>query len=150
MLRKMDLLNLSLVKELDTLQKKSYAIEAELVGFDDLPPLKETLEQLIACQEEFIGYFIDGKLAGAISYSPENGTLVICRLIVDPAHFRKGIAGKLLTHLEEEKSFDRIIVSTGKENQPAINLYRKYGFNPVKDIEAAPGFFITMLEKTGR
>ncbi|CAH0344289.1 GNAT family N-acetyltransferase [Bacillus sp. CECT 9360] len=147
MLRKIDLDNLLLVKELDSLQKKSYAVEAELIGFYDIPPLKETIEQLMTSQEEFVGYFIDEKLAGAISYSPENGTLVICRLIVDPEHFRKGIAEKLINHLEKVPNHKKIIVSTGKENQPAINLYKKHGFSSVRDMEAAPGFFITMLEK---
>ncbi|RUQ26655.1 GNAT family N-acetyltransferase [Peribacillus cavernae] len=147
MLRKVDLQNLSLANELYTVQQKSYTIEAELIGFLDIPPLKETFDELLSCQEEFIGYFIDEKLVGAVSYSLEDETVHICRLIVDPAHFRKGIAQKLLAHLQNEGSPERMIVSTGKDNHPAISLYLKNGFKLIRDIEAAPGFYLSLFEK---
>jgi hypothetical protein len=40
-----------------------------------------------------------------------------------------------------------VIVSTGKENVPAVKLYLKKGFNKVKDREIATGIYITEFEK---
>jgi ribosomal protein S18 acetylase RimI-like enzyme len=148
MLRKLDLQNRLLAGKFDVLQKESYAIEAELIGFQDIPPLLETVEELMDSLETFLGYYIDNKLAGAISYVYENGSLEICRLIVDPVHFRKGIANTLLCRLKKAENPKRIVVSTGKDNHPAINLYKKHGFSFLREIEAAPGFYISQFEKT--
>jgi hypothetical protein len=38
----------ALAQELLGLQRASYAVEAELIGFDGIPPLQEPLEALMA------------------------------------------------------------------------------------------------------
>ena len=43
-----------------------------------------------------------------------------------------------------------MIVSTGRDNEPALALYRARGFRPVRDREPIPGLFITELERPGR
>jgi ribosomal protein S18 acetylase RimI-like enzyme len=43
-----------------------------------------------------------------------------------------------------------MIVSTGSANEPAITLYRRRGFQPVRQREAAPGLFVTELERPSR
>lgn len=134
-------------QQLFSLQKKAYAVEASLIGFDDIPPLIETFDQFIRCKETFIGFFIDDTIAGAISYEIENGQMEICRMVVHPDHFRKGIAQALLTQLQHTVPWEKLSVSTGTLNMPARKLYEKNGFTHMKDVEVAPQFFISLYEK---
>jgi 8-oxo-dGTP pyrophosphatase MutT (NUDIX family)/GNAT superfamily N-acetyltransferase len=128
------------------LQRKSYIIEAELIGTDEIPPLKETFDQLQDCGETFIGCYIEGRLAGAISFKIEGKVIDIHRMMVHPDFFRRGIAGKLLSQLEQ---FDcsQIIVSTGAENIPAVKLYEKLGFKRQHDSVVGNGLVIAHFKK---
>ena len=59
-----------------------------------------------------------------------------------------GIAGKLINFIEGlESNINKIIVSTGKENLPAVNLYLKNGYEKKNDIEISKGIYITEFEK---
>jgi ribosomal protein S18 acetylase RimI-like enzyme len=148
MIRKIDLENQTLVQELFSLQRLAYLIEAKLIDFYDIPPLKESIEELIECGETFLGYFEDDELAGAVSFTKKREELTICRMVVHPNHFRKGIAHKLLTAVEEmEPAVPIIRVSTGKDNFPAKKLYQKNDYQLEKEIEVAPGFYISSLKK---
>jgi ribosomal protein S18 acetylase RimI-like enzyme len=148
MIRKIDFINKEIVVQLFNLQRASYIIEAELIKFFDIPPLKETFDELLECGETFVGYFEGEELAGAISYSTDGEMLTICRTVVHPNHFRKGIAQKLLQYVENENmEFPFLCVSTGKDNTPAKNLYIKNGFDFLEDIEVAPNFYISNFEK---
>ncbi|MGG1674416.1 GNAT family N-acetyltransferase [Neobacillus sp. NRS-1170] len=136
------------LKELFDLQRASYLVEAELINFFEIPPLKESLQDLKESGETFIGYFENSELTGAISYTIQEQVVTICRMVVHPNHFRKGIAQKLLTYVEKNHSDLPIFnVSTGKENTPAKNLYLKNGFQVTGDIEVVPGLFISHFEK---
>lgn len=134
-------------QQLFSLQKKAYAVEAELIKYSGIPPLLETFDQFSRCQETFIVFFVDDVIAGAISYKDESGRVEICRMIVHPDHFRKGIANTLLTHLQKTVPWEKLTVSTGALNQPARKLYEKNGFLHTKDVEVAPKFFISLYEK---
>jgi ribosomal protein S18 acetylase RimI-like enzyme len=140
-----------LVKELYELQRAAYLIEAKLLHFFDIPPLKETIEEFTECGETFLGYFEENELAGDISFTIEGDELTICRLVVHPDHFRKGIAQKLLHAVEKEHADISIFkVSTGKDNTPARNLYQKNGFQLLEDINVFPGVFISSFIKKSR
>ncbi|WHY79607.1 GNAT family N-acetyltransferase [Neobacillus sp. WH10] len=148
MIKNLDLSNVGLVKELYELQRASYLVEAKLINFFEIPPLKETLEELTVCGESFLGYFEEENLAGAISYTIDDEVLTICRMVVHPNHFRKGIAQKLLMTVEEINKENTVFnVSTGKENNPAKRLYLKNGYKFEGDLEVVPGLFISNFEK---
>jgi ribosomal protein S18 acetylase RimI-like enzyme len=148
MIRKIDLENQTLVQELFSLQRLAYLIEAKLIDFYDIPPLKESIEELLECGETFLGYFEDDELAGAVSFTKKGEELTICRMVVHPNHFRKGIGQKLLKSVEElEPAIPIIRVSTGRDNFPAKNLYQKNGYQLAKEIEVAPGFYISSFKK---
>jgi len=148
MIIKLDLHNLSLVKELFELQKASYLVEAKLINFFDIPPLKETMEELKHCGELFLGYFEDEKLAGALSYTIDGEELTICRMVVHPNHFRKGIAQRLLAEVEKNNKELKVFkVSTGKDNSPAKRLYLKNDYQLFEDFEVVPGLYISNFEK---
>jgi ribosomal protein S18 acetylase RimI-like enzyme len=84
-----------------------------------------------------------------ISYQQIDTLIDICRLAVHPEFFRIGIADSLIDFVLNINSVtNKVIVSTGKENAPAVNLYLKKGFNKVRDIEISKGISITEFERT--
>ncbi|SDX14449.1 GNAT family N-acetyltransferase [Paenibacillus sp. CF384] len=153
MIKELNLLDPSVAQQLLDVQLPSYRIEAELIGFDGIPGLHDTIEKLGKCQETFFGCYVEGELAGAISYKLEdNGSVVdIHRLIVHPNYSRRGIGERLVRFIldsfrNQAKSF---IVATGAANTPAKRLYAKLGFEVVRDVEAVPGLFITEFSRRG-
>ncbi|MFD4676520.1 GNAT family N-acetyltransferase [Lentzea sp. NPDC058450] len=142
MIRPLDLTDDAVLDELFTVQRLGYAVEAEIIGFDRIPGLLESRDDLAGTHHEFLGYYDDEGLAGAIAFVRDESELDICRMFVHPRAFRRGIASKLLDALEPAK---RTIVSTGSTNEPALALYRKHGFVEVGTREVAPGVSITNL-----
>jgi ribosomal protein S18 acetylase RimI-like enzyme len=137
-----------IAESLLALQRRAYAVEAELVGSDAIPPLHETLAELQACDETFLGAFIGNELAGAISWRLEDGTLDIHRLVVDPRRSRQGIGSALLrAAIAAEPAAVRTIIQTGAENAPACALYLREGFEHVGDIEVGGGLRVSRFRK---
>lgn len=148
MIKKLDLKDPATAFRILELQTVSYSIEARMINFYGIPPLKDTIESLFCCDELFYGYYIEERIAGLISYIQIDALIDICRLAVHPEVFRRGIAGSLIDFVMNINSVtSRIIVSTGKNNVPAVNLYLKKGFNKVRDSEIANGIYITEFEK---
>ena len=84
--RRLDLSDPDTLRRLRDLQRASYAVEAELIGFDGIPALHESLEELRDCGESFLGLDDETGLAGAVSWVRlQDGTLDICRLMVTSA-----------------------------------------------------------------
>ncbi|MEE4568627.1 GNAT family N-acetyltransferase [Paenibacillus polymyxa] len=134
-----------IVSQIWRLQHVAYRLEAELIGFDEIPPLMDTLETLRSCGESFYGWLEDDELLGALAVQSESsGSLTLTRMMVHPDHFRKGIADSLMKHvLNEYQNIPLFIVTTGTLNTPAVTLYRKHGFRPVSAAEVAPGVELT-------
>jgi ribosomal protein S18 acetylase RimI-like enzyme len=130
------------------LQRRAYAVEADLIGFYEIPPLRETLTELRASGETFLGASVGGKLVGAASWRFADGTVDIHRLVVDPARARQGIGAELVrAALAAEPEAVEAIVQTGAENTPARALYLREGFEHVDDIEPAPGLRVSRFRK---
>ncbi|MNJ43283.1 Acetyltransferase (GNAT) family protein [compost metagenome] len=148
MLIKLDVTNYDTARRMIEVQIPAYKVEAELIGYDGIPQLMDTVELMMQCQEKCIGYDVDGELAAFVSYEETEQEVEICRLVVHPDHFRKGIATMLVEHVVERIAQGRTIqVSTGALNFPAKGLYQAFGFRQVKDVEVAPGVFITQLQR---
>jgi hypothetical protein len=87
--RRLDLSDPGTLRRLRDLQRASYTLEAELIGFDGIPALHESLEELRDCGESFLGLDDETGLAGAVSWVRlQDGTLDICRLMVHPRAHR--------------------------------------------------------------
>jgi ribosomal protein S18 acetylase RimI-like enzyme len=144
-IHRLDLSDDDTLRGLWELQRAAYAVEAELIGFDGIPPLHESLEDLRACGESFLG---TPDLTGAVSWERlEDGTLDICRLVVHPRAHRTGVASALLDALDRLEPADRTLVSTGTANLPALALYRRRGFVPTGLRDLAPGVTMTLLAR---
>jgi len=145
---RLDLADPVTLRQLWDLQRASYAVEAQLIGFDGIPALHESLEQLRTCDESFLGVRDESKLVGAVGWTRlPNGALGICRLVVHPLVHRRGVATVLLDALDSIEPAELTVVSTGTANLPALTLYRRRGFVPVGERQVAPGITITQLER---
>ena len=102
------------------LPRAAHALEAELIGFDGIPPLHEATDDLIAFGLEWVGAFNGGRLVGALAYTEADGRRDIDRLFVDPAHARQRIGRSLV---ESVLDAPLVTVSTGTGNVPAESLY---------------------------
>ncbi|WNS43012.1 GNAT family N-acetyltransferase [Paenibacillus sp. MMS20-IR301] len=149
---KLDLQDELTLSELWSLQHKAYRLEAEIIGFRDIPPLLETRDMLSRVKEEFYGCFNDAEdLLGAVAVLEEEpGILTVTRMMVSPDHFRQGVAGRLLEFIfARHAGMEQFIVSTGKLNTPAVQLYTKYGFIPANVEEVAPGVELVEFHRRG-
>ncbi|MFC4411773.1 GNAT family N-acetyltransferase [Chungangia koreensis] len=144
MIKELNLKDRDIVKQILCIQVPAYQVEAELIEFDGIPQLKDTIETIQQSGETFYGLFEDHALMGFVAVENLDDTLNICRLVVDPAHFRKGAATKLLTFILS-KAKKPVTVSTGSKNIPAITLYKKHKFRICSEVEVAPGVFITQM-----
>ncbi len=148
MMRRLDLQDKETAEKVLELQAASYKIEAQIIGFYDIPPLKDTIDSLRKSGEIFYGYFEDEVLAGIISYKVIENTLDIHRVAVHPSFFRMGIAQKMVNFIEgAEVGINKVVVCTGKENKPAVNLYLKNGYKKTEDIEIGRNVYLTAFEK---
>jgi ribosomal protein S18 acetylase RimI-like enzyme len=144
----LDLSDESTAFELLELQRRAYRIEAGLIGSDAIPQLRETLAELQASRETFLGVRIDGALAGAISWRFDGETIDLHRLVVDPSHFRKGVGSTLLRGaLAAEPTARYAVVQTGASNEPARALYRREGFVATGQLEPLPGLRVARFTK---
>jgi ribosomal protein S18 acetylase RimI-like enzyme len=138
----------SIAQRVLAIQQASYAIEAELIGTQNIPPLHDTVESLQKTEELFYGYWVDETIAGLIAITYEDGTLDICRMAVHPDYFRRRIASALLTFaLSAHPDATRTIVATGARNDPAKQLYLRHGFTQTGEQEVEPGVLIAFFEK---
>lgn len=147
-LRRLDIGDGATATELLELQRRAYRVEADLIGSDGIPPLTETLDELQASGETFLGAFAEGDLAGAISWRLDGDTLDLHRLVVDPGRFRGGIGTALVrAALEAEPDARRVIVQTGAANEPAKRLYFREGFTELDEVQVAPSLRVTRFAK---
>jgi len=130
------------------LQREAYAVEASLIGSDGIPALTETLAELRDAGESWLGVSDADGLVGAVSWRElGDGTVDIHRMVVAPRAFRRGVATALLDALDGSFPGRPMVVSTGRDNRPARELYRRRGFGLVREREVRPGLWITELAR---
>jgi GNAT superfamily N-acetyltransferase len=149
MIRSLDLADPETAKRLLVIQHLAYAVEAELIGFDGIPPLQEDLAGLMASTEYWFGRYDGDVLVGAVAYElPDAGTVEISRLVIDPSHARRGHARALLDHLDTVEPRATSLVSTGSLNTPAVSLYLFRGYTETGRTTIAPGVQITHFRRS--
>lgn len=124
------------------LQHQAYAVEAELIGDDRIPPLHETESDLLSAGLEWLACFDENQqIAGAVGYVIEDDVIDLDRLMVSPAHHRRGVGTALVR--EVVSLAPRTIVATGRENTPARVLYESLGFVHQSDTEPVAGLWVS-------
>lgn len=125
-------------KDLDEilrLQYLAYQSEAALFGTDDIPPLKQTLDEVIAEYEKGIILKLvtdDNVIIGSVRAREENKSVYIGKLMVHPEHRHKGYGTRLLTEIEKCFTCERYELFTSTRSVDNIRLYEKNGYKEYK------------------
>lgn len=129
MIHQLNFSNIQILETAFKIQREAYEVEAELIGSRNIPTLHETIDQLKNVNEVFWGYFDGDQLVGFVSVEDEGNDLRICRLVVNPRFFSRGIGAELVRYvLKSLRNSRHVIVSTGDGNIPAKRLYEKFRF----------------------
>ena len=126
-------------------QHAADAIEAELIGYPDLPPLHETLAGLQATAEEVWLCWDGDALVGVVGLEHGEDEMVIARLFVAPATFRRGVGSALVEHALARARGRRVRVGTGARNAPALGLYERHGFHRLDEREPAGVGYVELV-----
>ncbi|MER6946957.1 GNAT family N-acetyltransferase [Nonomuraea sp. NPDC000554] len=133
----------ALGQELLGLQHAAYAVEAEIIGDDRIPPLHETLTELLAEPLLWLGAVDDdNRLVGAVAWEETPGEVDVNRLVVHPGAHRRGIGRALVKEVMARAGGRGVVVSTGRANGPARTLYERLGFTLRGEVEVIPGLWI--------
>ena len=137
------------LQEILELQHLAYQSEAALFGNKDIPPLKETIEELT---EEFnkgtiLKLVEDDKIIGSVRAYAKNGTAYIGKLMVHPDHRCKGYGSLLLNEIEKYFPDCRYELFTSTRSEDNIRLYQKFGYMIFDRKEITDELVFVYLEK---
>lgn len=135
--------------QIHALAQAAYAMEAQAIGCNDFPPLRESLTELRQSSDSFLVFRNSRRIIGALSFIHQGISVVITRLIVSPKHLREGIATALLTELHRRfSSTGSFVVSTAASNTPAVHLYTRHGYRASTLTTCAEGIQLVQLVKS--
>ena len=132
------------------LQYLAYQSEAKLFGNMDIPPLKQTIEELYnEFQKGTILKALDdiGVIIGSVRAYQENGTVYIGKMMVHPKMQRKGIGTKLLLEIEREYPNQRYELFTSTKSISNIRLYERLGYKIFKEETVSQELQFVYLQK---
>ena len=124
------------LKEILELQYLAYQSEAKLFENTDIPPLKQTIEEVYdEFQKGIILKEVDDKgvIIGSVRAYQKGRTVYIGKLIVHPKMQKKGIGTKLLLEIENEYPKQRYELFTSTKSIDNIRLYERLGYKIFKE-----------------
>lgn len=136
--------------EILDLQKIAYQSEAELNNDWTIPPLTETLPEIISEFETkvFLKAVSADKIIGSVRATIDSSTCQIGRLIVHPDYQRKGIGTLLMGRIETSFSrAERFELFTGIKSINNILLYQKLGYQGYREEDLSPKVRLVFMEK---
>lgn len=136
--------------EILALQKLAYVSEAEVLQDFTIPPLHQTLEDILAefNVQVFLKAERENRLIGSVRGYLDRGTCHIGKLIVHPNHQNRGIGTRLLTavelHFPDARRYELFTSDKSKKN---LYLYRKCGYAPFRTEQASEKLTVVFLAK---
>jgi ribosomal protein S18 acetylase RimI-like enzyme len=119
------------LQEILRLQHLAYQSEATLLGNKDIPPLKQTLDEVIGeYHKGIILKMVDagGLIIGSIRTWEMKGTVHVGKLMVHPDHRQQGFGTKLLGEIEKYFPHKRYELFTSTRSIDNIRLYQRMGY----------------------
>lgn len=155
--------NLAVAARIVEVQGLAYAVEAELLGFDAIPPRTEDVVAVRNLDLTFLAA-ISGRtdptgvpaetsrtvaehIVALLGFRRDGHLVDIDRLAVEPTHFRTGLASALLDHLHASQRPAVFTVSTGAANEPATKLYASRGYTRTGSPTTADGLPLIRLRR---
>ncbi|HQY98850.1 MAG TPA: GNAT family N-acetyltransferase [Propionicimonas sp.] len=115
-----------------TVQRSAFVVEAQLYAEPSLPPLVETLDDLLAWLDgdAHLGFVAryDGRLVGSIRVEVDGDCLRLSRLSVAPDWQGRGLGAALLTQAERAAPAAEARLFTGHLSTGNLHLYRRLGY----------------------
>lgn len=152
----MENLNIERAKEKDlnvilALQKASFSIVAKKMNNFDIPPLLQTLDEIMKEYQQ--GVILkcvsdDNQIIGSVrGVADENGVCHIGKLIVHPDFQNRGIGKKLMYEIETFfQKCHMFSLFTGENTPNTLHLYENIGYNIVS-IMNVDGINMIIMEK---
>lgn len=119
------------LEEILKLQYLAYQSEAALFGNKDIPPLKQTLDEVIEEYNEGLVLKMNdesGAIIGSVRAKEKDGTVYIGKLMVRPDHQKKGFGKRLLLEVEKYYPGKRYELFTSTRSKDNIRLYESAGY----------------------
>lgn len=138
------------LEEILELQYLAYQSEAKLFGNMDIPPLKQTIEEVHdEFQKGVILKAVDdrGVIIGSVRAYQGGGTVYIGKLMVHPKMQKKGIGTKLLLEIENEYPNQRYELFTSTRSERNIALYQKLGYKIFDEKQVTEELRFVYMEK---
>lgn len=138
------------LQDILALQYLAYQSEARLFNNMDIPPLKQTLEEVFdEYKKGIILKALDekGKIIGSVRGYLEDGTVYIGKLMVHPQDQGKGIGTKLLLSIEKEFPGYRYELFTSTKSKRNIKLYEKLGYKVFSEKNISEELRFVYLQK---
>lgn len=135
--------------EVLTVQRAAFVSEAQIYGSADMPPLTQTLDEMVAELRSGtgLGARIDGRLVGAIRFREHDDTLLIGRIAIAPDMQGEGI-GRMLLDAAENASEARVAeLFTGSLSEANIRLYESCGYEESERVPDGDGTEQVFLRK---
>ena len=132
------------------LQFLCYQTEAELYDDYEIPPLTQTLSDLLREYDTccILAARIGDEVVGSVRGRLEDGTCHIGRLIVHPRLRRRGLGTRLMRELEERfVTATRYELFTGHLSEDNLRLYHRLGYSEFRREEVSPRLQLVYLEK---
>lgn len=137
------------LQEILDLQYIAYQSEADLFGTRDIPPLKQTMEEVIEEYNNGVIFKIEDnqKIMGSVRIKIENETVYIGKLMVHPAYRKRGLGKKLLKEVEMLYPEFRYELFTSTLSVDNLRLYEGVGYSEYKREQVDDILTFVYLEK---
>ena len=138
------------LEEILKLQYLAYQSEAKLFGNMDIPPLKQTIEEVY---DEFQKGAIlkavgdGGVIIGSVRAFCDSGTVYIGKLMVHPSKQGQGIGTQLLLEMEKQYLNQRYELFTSTRSEKNIALYQKLGYKIFDEEQVTEELRFVYMEK---
>ncbi|MBR4947318.1 MAG: GNAT family N-acetyltransferase [Clostridiales bacterium] len=138
------------LKEILELQYLAYQSEAALFGNKDIPPLKQTLEEVV--DEYSAGLVLkmtdeNDVIIGSVRAHEKDGTVYIGKLMVRPDHQKKGYGKRLLLEVEKYYPGKRYELFTSTRSIDNIRLYQSAGYKEFEQKAVDDELVFVYMEK---
>ena len=139
------------LQEILDLQYLAYQSEAKLFSHYDIPPLTQTLDDVLTEYQK--GTILkasdeNNQIIGSVRGYLANGTVYIGKLFVHPQKQGQGIGSKLLLAIEQEYPNQRYELFTSTRSKKNIELYQKLGYKVFNEKKMSEELVFVYLEKS--